>query len=172
MDLRIASDRVNPRKFYAVNASRGVVYASTDAGAHFESTVTNLAGLADWALDSASIQAMPNFEGDVWLTLGKSLLHSTDAGRSYREIANVTESHALGFGKPAPRRSHSALFLVGKVSGVAGLFRSDDSGKSFVRINDDSHQFGVVSRVTGDPRVFGRVYLGTGGRGILVGAPR
>ncbi len=172
MDLRIASDRVNSRKFYAVNASRGVVYASTDAGAHFESTVTNLPGLADWALDSASIQAMPNFEGDVWLALGKSLLHSTDAGRSYREIANVTESHALGFGKPAPRRSHPALFLVGKVSGVAGLFRSDDSGKSFVRINDDAHQFGVVSRITGDPRVFGRVYLGTGGRGILVGSPR
>lgn len=172
VDLRIASDRVNAHKFYALNPRRGVAYASTDAGVHFESTTTNLPELSEWVLDSASIQAMPGFEGEVWITLAKSLLHSIDSGRTYREVGGVTESHALGFGRAAPRRSHPSLFLVGKVGGVAGLFRSDDSGASFVRINDDAHQFGVVSHVTGDPRRFGRVYLGTGGRGILVGDPR
>jgi len=40
---------------------------------------------------------------------------------------------------------------------------------SWVRINDDQHQWGAVSPVIGDPRVFGRVYIGTNGRGIIRG---
>ena len=60
----------------------------------------------------------------------------------------------------------------GKIGGVDGFFRSTDKGVSWVRINDDQHQFGGGGAITGDPRVFGRVYLGTGGRGILYGEPR
>ncbi len=53
-----------------------------------------------------------------------------------------------------------------------GFFRSDDAGGTWVRINDNRHQFGFAGVITGDARVFGRVYVGTGGRGILVGTPR
>jgi hypothetical protein len=51
------------------------------------------------------------------------------------------------------------------------LFRSVDAGETWVRINDDSHQFGWINHVTGDPRVYGRVYFATGGRGIIYGDP-
>jgi photosystem II stability/assembly factor-like uncharacterized protein len=61
--------------------------------------------------------------------------------------------------------------LVGKVKGVYGFFRSDDAGATWVRINDDQHQYGWVSVITGDARVHGRVYIGSGGRGILYGDP-
>jgi hypothetical protein len=63
------------------------------------------------------------------------------------------------------------LFLTGKIESVQGLFRSDDAGTSWVRINDEQHQFGSISHVTGDPRIYGRVYFATGGRGILCGDP-
>ena len=36
-------------------------------------------------------------------------------------------------------------------------------------ISDAKHQFATVQAITGDPRVYGRVYLGTNGLGIVYG---
>jgi photosystem II stability/assembly factor-like uncharacterized protein len=108
----------------------------------------------------------------VWLTTGKELNHSTDGGKSYETVESVTAAHALGFGKPAEGKKYPAMYLIGKVADVAGFFRSDDAGRSWVRINDDLHQYGFVNLIIGDPRVYGRAYLGTGGRGIVVGEPK
>ena len=58
------------------------------------------------------------------------------------------------------------------MSGVIGFFRSDDGGANFVRINDDQHQYAGSFVITGDPRVYGRVYLGPPGRGIIYGEPK
>jgi hypothetical protein len=39
-----------------------------------------------------------------------------------------------------------------------------------VRINDNLHQYGsTTAAITGDPRVYGRVYFSTNGRGIIYG---
>ena len=57
----------------------------------------------------------------------------------------------------------------GTIGGLQALFRSDDAGENWVRINDDQHQYGYISHVTGDPRIYGRVYFATGGRGVIYG---
>ena len=56
-------------------------------------------------------------------------------------------------------------------AGVRGIFRSIDAGATWVRINDDQHQWGRAgdTAITGDPRIYGRVYIGTNGRGIIYG---
>ncbi|MNN89977.1 Xyloglucanase precursor [compost metagenome] len=64
------------------------------------------------------------------------------------------------------------MFVAGTVEGVQGLFRSDDGGARWLRIDDAAHQFGQIQRVTGDPRLHGRVYFATGGRGIVYGDPQ
>jgi hypothetical protein len=73
---------------------------------------------------------------------------------------------------PAPGQSYPAVYLAGSVGNVWGTYRSDDAGATWQRIDDPQHQFGWINCLTGDPRRYGRVYLGTGGRGILYGDPR
>jgi hypothetical protein len=158
----VASDRVNPSKFYGF--LNGTVYASGDAGASFLATTTGLSETGD-------IKAVPGREGDVWLANGLGgLLHSTTSGASFTRLAGVTAADVVGFGMAAPGQSYQALYISGTVDGVDGIFRSDNAGATWVRINDDQHQFASTnSAITGDPRIYGRVYVGTNGYGIVYG---
>ncbi|QRN94438.1 xyloglucanase [Archangium violaceum] len=168
---KLASDRVNPSRFYAYSAGR--FYVSTNGGATF--TQTAAAGLP--SSGAASLKAVPGREGDVWFAGGNEnpgpygLWHSTDSGATFTKLANVQEADGIGFGKAAPGQSYMALYVIARIDGVRGFFRSDDAGASWIRINDDQHQYARVTTITGDPRVYGRVYVGTNGRGIVYGEP-
>ena len=55
---------------------------------------------------------------------------------------------------------------------VRGLFRSTDVGNTWLRINDDAHQYGANGKfIVGDMNTFGVVYMSTNGRGLAVGKP-
>ena len=117
------------------------------------------------------IYTTPSKEGDLWVASFDGLYHSYDAGKVFTKLSGVQEIHAFGFGKAAPKAESAALYLVGIVNGLRGIFRSDDAAKSWVRINDDQHQWGLILQVTGDPKKYGRVYVGTHGRGTVYGDP-
>jgi photosystem II stability/assembly factor-like uncharacterized protein len=175
VNIRPAADRVNPKKFYVFDALQGRAYRSVDGGAHFADALTGLPSLPDYNLGSGSAQAVPSVESEVWLTTGKGVYRSKDAGRIYESVDSVTDATALGFGKAAPGKTYPAVYLMGKVGDQTGFFRSDDAGATWVRINDDRHNFGFAGRagvIIGDPRIYGRVYVGTGGRGIVYGDPK
>jgi photosystem II stability/assembly factor-like uncharacterized protein len=169
VNLRPAADRVNPNKLYVYDSAEGFFYVSTDAGKSFAKTVGSLPGLPDYARASGSIRTVPGFEGHIWLSTGKAIARSIDSGTTFQDVQSVEASHAVGFGAPGPNRKYPAVYLIGKVGGKDGFFRSDDIGNTWVRINDDKHQYGFTGHITGDPKKFGRVYVGTGGRGILYG---
>jgi photosystem II stability/assembly factor-like uncharacterized protein len=172
LSLRVASDRVNPQKFYAFDALAGKVYVSRDGGVAFESAAGVLTALPEYNLIVASIQAVPGHEGHVWVTAGKQLFRSNDSGQTFSEVPQVEESYAVGFGLAAAGKGYPVVYLSGKVGGTSGFFRSDDQGSTFARINDDAHQYGGSNLIIGDPRVHGRVYIAPGGRGILYGEPK
>jgi xyloglucan-specific exo-beta-1,4-glucanase len=165
---RVASDRVNSNKFYAF--ANGTFYVSTNGGASFTATVTS--GLP--TVGGVHIKAVAGREGDVWLAGGDTtgaygLWHSTNSGTSFVKLANVQEANNIAFGKAAMATGYPTLFTVAKIDNVRGIFASYDGGGTWLRINDDQHQYGNIGEaITGDPRVFGRVYVGTNGRGILV----
>ena len=120
-------------------------------------------------------KAVPGHASDIWLAGGKSgatygLWRSVDGGASFHRLPQVDEGDVVGFGKAAPRCAYPAVYISAKVRGVRGIFRSDDAGRHRVRVNDDKHQYGWTgSTITGDPRVYGRVYVGTNGRGVIYG---
>ncbi len=166
----VESDRVNPQTFYGF--SGGVFYVSQDGGATFSPSPAS--GLPT----SAKVTVTPGIEGDIWLAGGTieepptGLWHSVDGGQSFTRIASVEAGVNIGLGAAAPNASYQTLYLVGTVDGVTGVFRSTDVGVSWVRINDDQHQYGNMGEaITGDPRIYGRVYLGTNGRGLLYADP-
>jgi photosystem II stability/assembly factor-like uncharacterized protein len=171
-EAKVVSDRVNPNKFYAF--ANGAFYVSVNGGASFNATLTT--GLPSQT-SIGNIKAVPGREGDVWLAGGAvwdnvyGLWHSTDSGLSFAILANVQEADNVGFGKAAPGQNYPAIYIPARVGGVRGVYRSDDGGATWLRINDDQHQWGVAgtAAITGDLRVYGRVYLSTNGRGVIYG---
>ncbi len=109
-----------------------------------------------------------------WIAGGSSghahgIWHSTDNGSTFTKLSGVTSADSIGFGMAASGQSYMALYMLGIVNGVHGIFRSDDVGTSWTQINDSQHQFGSTCCITGDPRIHGRVYVGTNGLGIFYG---
>jgi photosystem II stability/assembly factor-like uncharacterized protein len=160
---KVAADRVNPNKFYAF--ANGTAYASTDAGRTF--TVVNSSFLTAEST-SANFKAAVGLEGHLWLAAGDAgLYHSTDGGTTWQGFAGFDTIPIIGLGRAAPGADYQALYTNAKYNGKWGVYRSDDKGASWIRINDDNHQFGAANTaITGDPRIYGRVYLATNGRGI------
>jgi photosystem II stability/assembly factor-like uncharacterized protein len=178
-NIRVIADRVNPRKFYALDLFGGKLFVSSDGAATFVEQALVLPGglpkpggnRGDDRGGQDHIYATPGKEGALWLAAFDGLYHSLDTGKTFRKTSGVEEIHAFGFGKAAPNHAGPALYLIGVVGGVRGVFRSDDAAGSWVRINDDRHQWGLLLHITGDPKQYGRVYIGTHGRGVLYGDP-
>ena len=160
----VFSDRVNSQKFYGLYGRQGELYLSEDGGARFKIVAQGLPS-------GDVIRAVPGVEGEIWFVGGKSLYHSTDSGKSFAKLTSLRDVGTVGLGKPAPGNSRATLYAIAEVSGVSGAFRSDDSGVTWTCLTDSSHGFGTMDQIVGDPRIFGRVYIGTNGRGVLFGDP-
>ncbi|MFI5800619.1 cellulose binding domain-containing protein [Streptomyces sp. NPDC051677] len=165
----VESDRVDAKTFYGFKS--GKFYVSSDGGATF--TASAATGLPSG--DSVRFKALPGVKGDVWLAGGATdgaygLWHSTDSGATFAKLPGVEQADTIGFGKAATGASYQTLYTSAKIAGVRGIFRSTDKGATWTRINDDAHQWGWTgAAITGDPRVYGRVYVSTNGRGVVYG---
>jgi photosystem II stability/assembly factor-like uncharacterized protein len=158
---QVVADAVNPLKFYAYNGS--AIYISTDGGASFSKS-GSVAG-------SGKIRVTPGIEGDIWVPGSGGLFHSVNSGTSFSRISSVASAGQMGLGKSSPGTTYPTIYLSGTINGNIGFYRSIDTAKTWVRIDDPQHQFGGCNAIIGDNRVFGRVYIATGGRGVIYGMP-
>jgi photosystem II stability/assembly factor-like uncharacterized protein len=190
--LRVIADPVTPQCFYAISFANRTLYRSGDGGANFTAqhfTLPDESPVLDSPVIDGSLRgdtrggqdriyAAPGRAAELWLPAFDGLYRVLPPGQqgsggsvSFVRLANVEEIHAFGFGKAAPRKSYPAIYLAGTIHGQPGIFRSTDEARSWMRINDDQHQFGLILQTAGDLRQYGRVYVAAHGRGVFYGDP-
>jgi hypothetical protein len=178
---RLAVDRKNPSKVYAYDSGGanwsnqpGKFYVSTDAGHTFTLSQGSVnANLAWNAWGDTSMAVNPNVEGDIWLTDGNALYHSTNSGSTWTKLSAFATNGTLGatnvtLGKAQVGSPYSAaIYVEGTMNGQWGIFHSDDGGATWSRWNDDTHQFGGNAVVVGDWNTYGRIYVNGAARGLI-----
>lgn len=161
-NAKITADRVNPQIYYAT--CDGLFYVSTDGGYTFESTGQMVA-------ESVQPVSVPGKEGHVWLSSTTMIMYTEDAGKTFSNTKTLPSVTCIGFGKAKNEDDYPVIYALGDDGENGdGIYRSEDKGESWVRINDEQHLFGNLNGfITGDSNVYGRVYVATNGRGIIMG---
>jgi photosystem II stability/assembly factor-like uncharacterized protein len=153
---------------YGPNAERGV-YRSTDGGRTFEKVLykdenTGAIGLAFDPKDSRTVYAtlwaarQGPWENGAWQGPGSGLFKSTDGGSTWRQLTKGLPTFEQGLGRigiavaPSdPRR----LYANVDAPQLGGVYRSDDAGETWQRVNDEVRVWGRGSdfaEVKVDPR--------------------
>jgi len=188
---RLVADRKNPNKVYAYDSggawwgsTAGKVYVSTDGGHTYTLSQGSVsANLRANPFGATSMAVNPNVEGDLWLADGNAVYHSLDSGATWTKLDNfasiwgsrqtwqwpeVQGASIVALGKAKAGAAYSsAVYVMGVISGVWGVYRSDDGGATWARFNDDAHQFGGPGVMAADQNLYGRIYLGGSCRGVL-----
>jgi len=164
------ADPVDAQLLYAYNRTNGAFHASADAG----KTWTEVARLQ---ASVSSVAMVPGRSGEFWVGAKSAGFLLYRYGTASRSVAlqrtaagaqGITNAGAITFGR-GRTAAYPSAFATGTIHGIAGIFRSDDTGSTWVRVDDDQHQFGGVAVIAGDPDVYGRLYVGAGnGNGLGV----
>ena len=142
---------------------------STDGGKTFKNTIVCPYDQCDVANRIAYLG-----EGQIVLAAGwYGAYISTDAGKTLTKLDNVFYCKTIGYGAPEKKGEVNTLYMYGKPSqdDIEGIYRSTDSGKTWVLINTQN-LFGGTGNgnfIVGDLNNFGMIYMSTVGCGIIYG---
>ena len=172
----VAADRIMPGTFYLYNYLTGL-YRSSDAGASW--TLVHKGQILPWSGYNALLKSVPGKAGHLFFSCGpqsgakpasSQLMRSLDGGVTWTPVPHVLEVYTFGFGKESKPGAYPAIFIVGWVENVYGVWRSDDDAASWVQIADyPLGSLDDIKTIDGDKNTFGKVYVGFGGSGYAYG---
>lgn len=178
---QVTADRSNGY-FYITQLSSGggghTVYRSTDGGVNW--SIQGTIGAGTYNIYRTQIVAAPA-ANDVWFCDDGISLYDTNGnfapkgglwrstgGGSWVQVVGTGSIKAVrqvSFGKAASGSGYT-VFINGFVNGVQGVYRSDNYGANWTRLLDVPTVCSIES-LAGDRQIYGRVFIGTGGRGIF-----
>lgn len=162
----IEPDRVKGNVFYAIDKVNGDIYISEDWGVSFEKSKANVKGAGSGSC--CSIITNPKKAGEAYIVVNNSLFKSTDGCRTVTKLTEFDNVTDISYGKEKDGNSYVSLYVFGDINGERGLYRSDDNGAAWLKLNDERYGLSNVNHIEADRDVYGRVYVGTGGRGVYV----
>jgi photosystem II stability/assembly factor-like uncharacterized protein len=141
---------------YGANAERGV-FRTVNGGKNWEKVLykDENTGAVALAFDPSNAQTVyavlwasrqGPWENGSWQGSGSGLFKSTDGGTTWKPLTKGLPTTAEGLGRiglDVSRSDPKCLFAVVDAPRVGGLYRSDDAGENWKRVN-------------GDPRLWGR----------------
>jgi hypothetical protein len=191
--LQVEADATAAEKFWVLDAGAqggsGTLYSVDSSTGKTQVMTTAAPG-------HSRLRIAANAPGVLWFAGTSGLFRASvpqgAASLEFAPVKAVAAAYAVGFGKAADAASAAdsqagtkrppAIYMAGRLAeGLepeemdalgGGIFRSLDDGATWQRIDDPVHRYAWIEQITGDPRVFGRVYLGTNGRGVLMGDPQ
>lgn len=164
-NVRLVADREADRVVYAQDSRTASLYVSKDGGRSF----ALLGKLPSGEL--GRLRTVFGRAGHLWVPSSTGLFSSKDGGKSFVRMPILATAESVSFGKAKAGSGYPAIFVIGKVAEGEGVFRSTDGGTTWERVNSRETGFGTMMHICGDPKVFGRFYIGTNGRGVLVADP-
>ncbi len=160
----IQTDKNDPAVVYGLIDK--VLYKSEDYGRNFTAIKENL---------GADLETSWNEKGTLWaIDADGKLVYSDDGGKTFTVTTAAERVDNFALGKEEKEGDDPAIYIMGKVDGTVGVFRSTDNGKSWVcYYDDDKEPTKLVSMINigADRQYFGLVYIASNGRGIHYGYP-
>lgn len=161
INAELATDNFNADVLYAFTG--GFLFVSKDKGKTFTSCKAVMP-------EGCSLTPSPDTEGELWIASSYAGVYKVTNFGEKEEKMGMMSAKKLAFGAKKEGSDNYTIYTIGEVDKVYGIYRSLDMGKTWERINDDMHQFGATgSSLAADYHVYGQVYFGSEGRGILMG---
>jgi photosystem II stability/assembly factor-like uncharacterized protein len=184
--MRMAQHPARPSEIYAALEVNGVIRTS-DGGETWQDCSEDLIRLSDLPhlkskivsdtfaegmLDGHAIAISPADPDAVILAVRMGLFRSADGGRSWQDLemkkfSPVTYGRDVRVSPQDPKTIYAAL-SVAAASHDGGLYRSEDTGKTWRRF-DKVQVHGTIMSVALHPRDPGQVYIGARYKGEVFG---
>src|SRR5258708_37080134 len=99
-------------------------------------------------------------------------MRSTNGGATWTAVPNVDEVFAFGFGAAAPGQTYAAIYIVGWVNSVYGIWQSVNNAQSWTQIGTyPNGSLEQITTISGDPGIYGQGYVGFSGGGYASLSP-
>lgn len=175
----LVADKVFPATFYLYSATKGELFKSNNHGKTWDKIQEGMprpgSKFSKNQLDSYywRLVSVPGHPGFLMLSLAnQGLIYSGNAGKSWQKVEGLVTVPLFGIGAPKNDGGFPTVFCLAKTPGDSTFwyYRSIDKMKTWQRINDEQNRLGNNPQfIEGDRQVFGKVYIGTNGSGIITG---
>ena len=160
----VTADRVLANTFYLYYPGQGV-FSTTNGGQSWSKVYSGNIGPDDsW---NSTLMSVPGEASNLFYTGGpvgtvtstpanEPFYRSTNGGATWTTIANVLDVFFFGFGAAAPGQSYPAIYIVGYVNNVYGVWQSINNAASWTNIGTyPTGELNQITTISGDPNLFG-----------------